>query len=97
MLSDRPHRVCAWVISEEIARRQRRGVPVPQALRDTLAAVNRELSVCGQSAAPVLSRLKTTEQLAAEWNCTPRTVRRRAAVSGARKIHGLWIFDEEDT
>lgn len=88
-------RLAAYVVGEELARRQRYGHPIPQALHQLLAALNSALSVCGQPAPPDVSRLKTTKQLATEWGCTARTVRRKAAAAGGRKIHNRWIFEED--
>lgn len=99
-LTDRHLRLCAYIISEEIGRRQRFGHQIPSALRDLDAALNCALSADGHETLPTTpdpSRWKTTEQLAAESGCTARTVRRRAAAAGAVKIGGQWIFDQEQT
>jgi hypothetical protein len=98
VIEHRHLRVLSWIVTDEIARRQLYGHPIPPALRDVHAALQRELSAAGQPDTPVLSRLKTTEQLAAEWGCSARTVRRRAAATGARKLpSGHWVFEEGQT
>lgn len=85
----------AYWLGEEISRRQRFGQPVPTALRETLNALNRELSARGNPAPPDSATWKTTKQLAAQWGCTPRTVRNRAAAAGGQFVGGRWIFPEE--
>lgn len=89
-------RVAAYVVGQEIERRRRYGHPIPAAMREALDAINSALSVDGRAAVPVLSRLKTTEQLAAEWGCRPRTVRRKAAAAGAKKIGRQWLFEDQE-
>ncbi|ODR06424.1 hypothetical protein BHQ21_11585 [Mycobacterium sherrisii] len=83
----------AFVIGDVIAmlRVSRRRIPL-RWLR-LLDALNRSLSAGGHRERVDLSALKTTKQLAAEWGCDARTVRRKAAAAGGRKVHG-WIFPE---
>jgi hypothetical protein len=87
-------RAAHWV-GEEIRRRQRFGHPVPSALRDLLDALNRELSAGGNPIPPDAPAWKTTKQLAAQWGCTPKTVRNKAKAAGGRKFNGRWIFPED--
>lgn len=100
MLSERHIRQAAYWIGEEIERRRRFGHPIPPSLGDLFAVLNCEVSARGRESgvtAPDPSRWKTTKQLAAELGCNARTVRRRAAEAGGRKIHDRWVFDQEDT
>ncbi|WP_155771488.1 hypothetical protein [Mycobacterium asiaticum] len=80
---------------EEIRRRQRFGHPVPSTLRDLLDALNCELSAEGNPAPPDAPAWKTTKELAAEWGCTPRTVRNKAAAAGGKLVAGRYIFPED--
>ena len=65
-------------------------------LRELAAALNSTLAADGHPTESVLSRLKTTKQLAAEWGCSTRTVRRKAEKAGGRKIDGRrWVFRGE--
>ena len=93
MLTDKHIRLAAYFIGEEIQRRQRFGYPIPQSLRELPDALNRALFADEQPSVPVLPRLKTTKELAAEWKCSPMTVRRKAEAAGGRKIDGRWIFE----
>jgi hypothetical protein len=70
------------------------GQRIPRRWPKLLAALNRRLSVDGQPKRGDLSALKTTDQLASEWACHPRTVRRKAEAAGGRKVNG-WIFPED--
>lgn len=83
----------AYVIGDAIGRLQVSRQRIPLRWPRLLDALNRALSAGGHSERVDLSALKTTEQLAAEWGCTARTVRRKAEAAGARKVNG-WIFPE---
>lgn len=87
-------RVAAYVVGQEIERRRRYGHPIPAAMREALDAINSALFAGEHADEPVMPRFKTTKELAAEWNCTPMTVRRKAAAAGAQKIGGRWLFKE---
>lgn len=87
----------AYEYAEAIARRRRLGQPIPRAMQETLDAANRYLSKVGHPAGETsveLSRLKTQRQLADEFGCCTRTVRRRAEALGWRKFNG-YILDQE--
>lgn len=88
-------RQAAFFIGEDLRRRRDRKEQIPRALREVSEALTSALFADEQPTAPVLSNLKSTKELAAEWNCTPTTVRRRAAAAGGRKINGRWIFEED--
>jgi hypothetical protein len=99
MLSDRHIRIAAYFVGQEIVRRRRFGHPIPAALHDLAAALTSALSAPGQASGtttPDPSRWKTTDQLATEWGCTSRTVRRSAAAAGGRKIHDRWVFEDQE-
>lgn len=101
-LSGRHVRLAAYVIGEEVKRRRLFGHPTPPELLEVHHALQQEMTARGHETSPAVvdpSRWKTTDQLAAQWHCSPRTVRRRAAAAGARKIHNRWLFcdDPEDT
>lgn len=81
------------VIADAIRLLNVSGQRLPLRWPKTLAALNRRLSADGQPKRVDLSALKTTEQLASEWGCTARTVRRKAEAAGGRKVNG-WIFPE---
>lgn len=82
----------AHLASEEIRRRRRFGHPVPSTLRELLDALNRELSAGGSPAPPDAPPWRTTKELAAEWGCTPRTVRNKAKAAGGKLIGGRWFI-----
>ena len=84
----------AFVITDAICRLNISGERIPRRWPRLLDALNRSLSVSGHRERVDLSTLKTAEQLAAEWGCTPRTVRRKAEAAGGRKVNG-WIFPED--
>lgn len=84
----------AFVVRDAILRLNVSGERIPLRWPKVLAALNRHLSAGGRRDRGDLSGLKTTGQLAAEWSCTPRTVRRKAEAAGARKVNG-WIFPED--
>lgn len=83
-----------YVIREAICRLNIAGERIPLRWPRLLDGLNRRLSADGHPGRVDLSALKTTEQLAAEWGCTPRTVRRKAEATGGRKVNG-WIFQED--
>ena len=83
-------------VAEKIRRRQRFGQPIPQSFRELLDALNCALLADEHPVTPVLSRLKSTAELAGQWNCHPTTVRRKAQNAGGRKIGNRWVFHEED-
>lgn len=90
-------RLVVYVVSEELDRRRRFGHPVPLALRDLETALTQAMSANGHLARRIgshPSRLKTTAELATEWQCSTRTARRRAAAAGAEKVGGRWIFEQ---
>lgn len=84
----------AYVIGDAIGRLQVSRQRIPLRWPRLLDALNRTLSAGGHRERVDLSALKTTEQLATEWGCTARTVRRKAEAAGARKVNG-WIFPED--
>lgn len=84
----------AFVIGDVIALLRVSGQRIPLRWLRLLDALNRSLSAAGHRERVDLSALKTTKQLAAEWGCDARTVRRKAEVAGGRKVHG-WIFPED--
>lgn len=88
-------RAAAYVVGEEIRRRQQFGHPVPLSLRELEAALNCAMSAREHRERRDLSTLRTTKQLAAEWRCTTRTVRRKAEAAGGQLIAGRWIFPED--
>lgn len=83
----------AYVLREMMRLLNITGHRIPLRWPRVLDALNRHLSAGGRPNRADLSALKTTKQLAAEWNCNPRTVRRKAEAAGARKVNG-WIFPE---
>lgn len=83
----------AFVIGDAIALLRMTGHRIPRRWPRLLDALNRALSAGGHREPVDLSALKTTKQLAAEWGCDARTVRRKAETAGGRKVHG-WIFPE---
>ena len=100
MLTGRHIRVLAWLAAEEIARRQRFGIPVPQALRDVHTALTRELSqprhdVCETPTDP--ARLVTAAELARQHGVSKRTVQRRARKQGVRPVAGRYLFQREES
>ncbi len=101
MMTPRTIRLAAYFIGRDIKRLHDAGEHIAPELLEVRAALHREMvSAVGQeSSAKVLdaSSLKTTNEVAAEQGCSPRTVRRRAALTGATKIHGRYIFADEDT
>lgn len=84
----------AYVIRDAIHRLNVSGERIPLRWPRLLDALNRRLSVGGHRDRVDLSALKTTEQLASEWGCTARTVRRKAEAADGRKVNG-WIFQED--
>ena len=84
----------AYVILDAMHRLNVSGEQIPLRWPRLLDALNRSLSAGGRVEGVDLSRLKTTKQLAAEWRCTARTVRRKAKAAGGRKVNG-WIFPED--
>jgi hypothetical protein len=97
MTTDRDRQLigeAAYVITDAMRRLNISGEQIPLRWPRLLDALNRELSAGGHRDRVDLSALKTTEQLAAEWGCTTRTVRRKAEAAGGRKVNG-WIFLEE--
>ena len=84
----------AFVIADAIRLLRVSGQRIPLRWPRLLDALNRSLSAGGHREGVDLSALKTTEQLAAEWGCHARTVRRKAEAAGARKVNG-WIFPED--
>lgn len=100
MLSDRHVHVAAFVVGEEIARRQRFGHPIPAPLRDLHAALNREVSGGGPETceAPAAPRgLETAQQQAERLGVSERTIRRRAAKAGTPRTAGRYIFTRQET
>lgn len=96
-VSDELLQLAAYVVGQELDRRRRFGHPIPPVLRNLETALGQAMSANGPPPRPTTldsSRLKTTADLAAEWQCTTRTVRRRAAASGAEKVGGRWLFDQ---
>ncbi len=86
----------AYWIGELIRHRQQFGHPIPQSLRDLHDALNCALLADEHPATPVLERLKSTAELAGQWNCHPTTVRRKAENAGGRKIGNRWVFHEAE-
>ncbi|SLE60961.1 Uncharacterised protein [Mycobacteroides abscessus subsp. massiliense] len=84
----------AFVIADAIRLLRVSGQRIPLRWPRLLNALNRSLSAGGHREPVDLSALKTTKQLAAEWGCDARTVRRKAETAGARKVNG-WIFPED--
>lgn len=84
----------AYTIADAMRLMKISGQRIPLRWPRVLDALNRHLSAGGRPNRADLSALKTTKQLAAEWNCNPRTVRRKAEAAGARKVNG-WIFPED--
>lgn len=83
-----------YVIADAIRLFNVSGQRTPLRWPKLLHALNRRLSAGGHLDRGDLSALKTTEQLASEWGCTARTVRRKAEAAGGRKVNG-WIFPED--
>lgn len=83
----------AYVLGEAMSRLTVAGQRVPLRWPRLHTALIRRLSAGGHPERVGLSALKTTEQLATEWGCHARTVRRKAEAAGARKVNG-WIFPE---
>lgn len=88
-------RVAAYILGEELAHRRRNGHPIPAALLETHAALLSALSDHGHQTSTRTAQFKTTRQLAAEWGCTTRTVRRKAHAAGGHKIGGHWLLPED--
>ncbi|AFM19467.1 hypothetical protein Mycch_4769 [Mycolicibacterium chubuense NBB4] len=84
----------AFVIADAIALLRVSRHRIPLRWLRLLDALNRCLSAGGHRERVDLSALKTTKQLAAEWGCDARTVRRKAETAGGRKVNG-WIFPED--
>jgi hypothetical protein len=84
----------AYVIRDAISRLNVSEQRIPLSWPRVLDALNRRLSAGGHRDRVDLSALKTTEQLAGELGCHPRTVRRKAEAAGGRKVNG-WIFPED--
>lgn len=84
----------AYVLGEAMSRLNIAGHRIPLRWPRLHAALIRRLSAGGQAERVDLSGLKTTKQLAAEWRCHARTVRRKAEAAGGRKVNG-WIFPED--
>ncbi|MFZ0715920.1 hypothetical protein [Mycobacterium sp.] len=96
-MTDRDQQLMAeatFVLADAIHLLNISGQRIPHRWPKTLAALNRRLSVDGQPERANLSVLKTTEQLASEWGCHARTIRRKAEAAGGRKVNG-WIFPED--
>ena len=95
MLSDRQLRICAWIVSEELARRQRFGHAVPAAFRDLHAALLREVSQPRHLIVEIThtaARLVTAAELAASHGVSTRTVQRRARKQGIQLTGGRYLF-----
>ncbi|MFA1705520.1 hypothetical protein ACDT10_21720 [Mycobacterium intracellulare] len=84
----------AFVIHEAISRLNVAGERIPLRWPRLLNDLISTLSAGGHRGRGDLSALKTTEQLADEWGCHARTVRRKAKAAGGRKVNG-WIFPED--
>lgn len=111
MLDEQHLRRCAYVVAEEIRRRNIAAIPVPQALTDLHRALADELSVqqvrrrwqqdvaaSGHDIAQTLTGaggLESTADFAARLGLSERTARRRAAASGAQRIGNRWVFPRQ--
>lgn len=91
---------CLYVIDAEIERRTRYGHPIPGMLREIRTQLTRALSAPGHQTCQTptrAERFETARQRADRLGVTPRTVRRRAQASGARRVGHQWIFDRSTT
>ena len=112
MLSPAHIRQAAWLVGEEISRRNIAAIPVPRALRDLHRALldelsvqnlrrqwQQELSASGQQPGQIYSapgELESTADVAQRLGCSERTVRRHAAANGAHRIGGRYLFDRSN-
>ncbi|UUO03857.1 helix-turn-helix domain-containing protein [Mycolicibacterium novocastrense] len=95
-------RAAAHVVREEIVRRQRFGIPIPNGLRDLDAALFFALlSEAGQQTCQTPSDTEqsweTATQRAQRLGVHPRTIRRHAHRHGGRKIGQQWTFPTQQT
>lgn len=95
MLTDRQLRIAAYIVGEEIARRQRFGNAVPDAFRSVHSALVREVCRDRDSFACEnthgAARLTATE-LAQRLGVSTRTVQRRAAAQNIPMTAGRYLF-----
>ena len=100
MLSDRHLRVALWVVGAEIERRRRFGIPIPESIKSTFAALNVELSRTRHDACETTydaaGLLMTAAEVAQRLGVTRRTIQRRAATEGVPKVGGRYVFSRED-
>jgi hypothetical protein len=113
MLSERHLRQAAYVVGEEIARRQRTGIPIPQVLKDLRRALADELSIQGlrrgwlgelsasghdrSQNAAAPGELESTTDVAERLGISDRSVRRQAAREGVPKVGGRYLFGATGT
>lgn len=89
---------CLYLVGDDIERRTRYGHPVPTMLRDLHRRLALALSGHGRETAETDStptQFETTAEKADRLGVTPRTIRRRAQASGARRVGHQWIFERE--
>lgn len=93
-----------WLTSQEIERRQRARLPIPERLRATFRHLSIVVAECGQgdrdsgeeseSALPGPDPFGVSADEAAQrLGCSPRTVRRLGSRIGGRKVGRTWVFD----
>ena len=95
-LSPRHIRIAAYVVSEELARRRRSGVPIPAWALELHRALACELADHGHesSAAPTQpATLETVAERDQRLGVRQRTVRRYARRTGAQRLGHAWIFE----
>jgi len=113
VLAERHVSQCAYVVEQEIVRRQIAGIPIPTALTNLHRALLDELSVdrlrrrwqleaSGSGpgiaeSAPGPEQLESTADVAERLGVTDRTVRRRAARQGVPKVGGRYLFGATGT
>src|SRR5690625_4207916 len=87
--------LAAYVVGEEISRRRRFGHPVPRALAELHATLNRAIvTEDGQIGSPPVESDSrwSAERLAAHLGVSARTVRRNARRYGGTKVGTQWTF-----
>lgn len=95
-LSARHLKGAAYIVGQELARRQRHNIPIPQYLRDLYPALLREVSESGHVSCQTRTgpaELETTAQIAKRLGISERTVRRHAARNGIKPIAGRYLFE----